>query len=202
MTMELRTTRTYLHGVAELLMAGPQFRRSGTIRLRSVPGGFATVKEPALAVEGDLLAGLKLSGATFADLAAGLGIEGGAPEGLYADGCGLGLDEVIQVEAEAAFAIARGFALADAAARLLAPELEPVLWPEHFDLGIALDEVNYGVSAGDGSCEEPYAYVAPWEPREGAFWNASFGAAKPLTELTGTESVLSFFAEGRQLAER
>src|SRR3954464_4284469 len=142
MTMDLKTTRMSLHGVAELLMAGPQFRQSGTIRLRSVPGGFATVKEPALAVEGDLLAGLKLSGTTFADLAAGLGIEAGAPDGLYADGSGLGLDEVIQVEAEAAFVIAKGFALGDAAARLLAPGLEPVLWPEHFDLAIALDEVN------------------------------------------------------------
>jgi hypothetical protein len=202
MTMDLKTTRTSLHGVAEMLMAGPQFRQSGTIRLRSVPGGFATVKEPALAVEGDLLAGLRLSGTTFADLAAGLGIEAGAPEGLYADGSGLGLDEVIQVDAEAAFVIAKGFALGDAAVRLLAPELEPVLWPEHFDLAIALDEVNYGVSAGDGSCEEPYAYVAPWEPREGTFWNASFGAAKPLTELTGTEAVLAFFTEGRRLAGR
>src|SRR5215203_3573886 len=98
MVMDLKKTRTSLHGVAELLMAGPQFRRSGTIRLRSVPGGFATVKEPALAVDGDLLAGLELSGTTFADLAAGLGIDGGAPEGLYADGSGLGLDDVIEVE--------------------------------------------------------------------------------------------------------
>jgi len=202
MVMDLKKTRTSLHGVAELLMAGPQFRRSGTIRLRSVPGGFATVKEPALAVEGDLLAGLKLSGTSFADLAAGLGIDGGAPEGLYADGSGLGLDDVIEVEAEAAFVIARGFALGDAAARLLAPELEPVLWPEHFDLGITLDEVNYGVSAGDGSCEEPYAYVGPWEPREGTFWNTSFGAAQPLRELPDTEAVFAFFAQGRRLAER
>src|SRR4051812_44813643 len=103
MTMNLKTTRKSLHGVAELLMAGPQFRQSGTIRLRSVPGGFATVKEPALAVEGDLLAGLRLSGTTFADLAAGLGLDAGPPEGLYADGSGLGLEDVVQVDAEAAF---------------------------------------------------------------------------------------------------
>jgi hypothetical protein len=32
------------------------------------------------------------------------------------------------------------------ALRSFAPGLEPVLWPEHFDLGIKLDEVNFGVS--------------------------------------------------------
>ncbi|MEO5875660.1 MAG: hypothetical protein ABIS86_15405 [Streptosporangiaceae bacterium] len=200
--MDLTTTRTHLHGVAELLMAGPQYRQSGTIRLRSVPGGFATVAEPALAVDGALLAGLRLSGTTFGELAAGLGLTGGAPDGLYADGSGLGLDDAVRVEEEAAFVIARGFALGDAAARLLAPGSEPVLWPEHFDLGITLDEVNYGVSAGDASCEEPYAYVGPWQPPKGTFWNVPFGAARPLSALPGTEEVLAFFAEGRELLRR
>ena len=37
-----------------------------------------------------------------------------------------------------------------------------VLWPEHFDVGIDANEVNYGVSPGDASCPEPYAYVGPW----------------------------------------
>ena len=26
----------------------------------------------------------------------------------------------------------------------------PILWPEHFDVGITLDQVNYGLSPGDG----------------------------------------------------
>jgi hypothetical protein len=43
----LAATRRSLHGVAELVMAGPQFRRSRSIQLRVVPGGFGTVAEPA-----------------------------------------------------------------------------------------------------------------------------------------------------------
>jgi hypothetical protein len=27
----------------------------------------------------------------------------------------------------------------------LAPDLEPVFWPEHFYIGSAIDEINYGV---------------------------------------------------------
>ena len=36
-------TRRSLHGVAELLLAGPQHRAHGTIRLRVTPGGFGGV---------------------------------------------------------------------------------------------------------------------------------------------------------------
>jgi len=60
--------------VAELLLAGPQFRRSGTIRLRVTPGGFATVKAPELRVEGaELVAGAQR-----------LGLPGNTPAGLAA----------------------------------------------------------------------------------------------------------------------
>jgi hypothetical protein len=72
-----------------------------------------------------------------------------------------------------------------------------VLWPEHFDVAVTLDEVNYGVSLGDGYLPEPYAYVGPWQPRTGEFWNAPFGAAKPLTGM----DVEDFFRTGlRQLS--
>jgi hypothetical protein len=71
-----------------------------------------------------------------------------------------------------------------------------VLWPEHFDVAITLDEVNYGASPGDGYLGEPYAYVGPFEPREGEFWNAPFGAARPLRELDG--EITAFFRAGRE----
>lgn len=61
---------------------------------------------------------------------------------------------------------------------------------------VTLDEVNYGVSPGDDAIPEPYAYVGPWTPQTGDFWNASFGAARLLTELT---DVLAFFQKGRAL---
>jgi hypothetical protein len=82
----------------------------------------------------------------------------------------------------------------------LAPESTPVLWPEHFDVGISLDEVNYGVSPGDAHLDEPYAYAGPWQPRQGSFWNASFGATRPLRLLPGSTALLDFFMEARDRA--
>jgi hypothetical protein len=198
---DFTSTRRSLHGVAELLLAGPQYRRSGTIRLTAATGGFATVADPRLAVAGDLLTRggqpvMPLSGATLADLAAAAGVDCGAPAGLYTDGSGLLPADTLRVEPQAARAIARAFADGDAALRRLSPESTPVLWPEHFDLGITLDEVNYGVSPGDASVPEPYAYVGPWTPRQGPFWNASFGASRPLAQLPGPDALLDFFQEG------
>jgi len=77
---------------------------------------------------------------------------------------------------------------------------EPVLWPEHLDVALAHDEVNFGVSPGDAWAAVPYAYVGPWEPRRGDFWTAPFGAARRLDELGGADGVAAFFAEGRRRA--
>ena len=77
-----------------------------------------------------------------------------------------------------------------------------MLWPEHFDVAIDAGEVNYGVSPGDGSCPEPYAYVGPWHfgersGRDDDFWNASFGASRTVRELGDQAGVLAFFRAGR-----
>ena len=72
-----------------------------------------------------------------------------------------------------------------------------MLWPEHFDVGISVNEVGYGISAGDGYLDEPYAYVAPRQRREAAFWNAPFGAARPIAELSDVDALVAFLAEGR-----
>jgi len=62
-----------------------------------------------------------------------------------------------------------------------APAETPVLWPEHFDVAIRVQDATFGVSPGDGFIEEPYAYVGVSRPPAGdAFWNAPFGAAVPL----------------------
>jgi hypothetical protein len=190
--------RQTLHAVAELVLAGPQYRRSGTIRLRIVPGGFATVAAPDLQViRGELVGAGPIDGRTPAELAAAVGVDVGAPEGLYHDGSGVDAGAVLTIDPAATAAIVGAFEAGDAALRELAPDQTPILWPEHFDLGSALDEVNYGVSAGDGYLDEPYAYVGPWQPRTGDFWNAPFGAARPVRELT---DLLAFFAEGRRHA--
>jgi hypothetical protein len=200
----LSETRRGLHAVAELVLAGPQYRRSGTIRLRPTPRGFGTIAEPALRVEGAWLVtgerDLALDGATAEGLGAAAGVEAGAPADLYRDGSGVRLDEALRVDEAAAAYLADCFALGDAALRALAPAETPVLWPEHFDLGITADEVNYGVSPGDGWLAEPYAYVGPWRPRTGPFWNAPFGAARPLGELAGLDAVTGFLRLGRERA--
>src|SRR5262249_44734626 len=98
---------------------------------------------------------------------------------------------------EAARWLARCWAAGEEAMRRLAPDEQPVLWPEHFDVGIRTEDTNYGVSPGDDFLAEPYAYVTPPTSRTGHFWNAPFGAARPMRELDGVDAVHAFFLEGR-----
>ena len=197
-----QATRTSLHAIGELLLAGPQYRRDGTIRLQVLPGAISTVTAPELRADhlnvwsGDT--SVPVRGATYLDLASGLGVVAGAPEGLYGDGSGVAPTDHPDLDPERALALLDAFYRGDQALRLFAPELTPVLWPEHFDVAIGLDEVNYGVSLGDSFLDEPYMYVGPYKPRSGAFWNAPFGAAQPLAETV--DGAAEFFAEGRRLA--
>lgn len=204
MDAELTRTRRSLHAVAELVLAGPQYRTSGTIRLRVTPGGFATVADPPLRVDGlDLVTPVgrvPMPGQSLGALGAAAGVSAGAPEGLYHDGCGVGVDDVVAVDPARVARLESGLALGDRALRAFAPGEIPVLWPEHFDLGISVDQVNYGVSPGDGYLGEPYAYVGPWHRREGDFWNAPFGAARPLRELSDVDELVAFFTTGRAAA--
>ena len=198
----LVATRRALHAVAEQVLAGPQYRSAGTIRLNITPGGFGQVKGP-LRVEGDELVGergrVPLRG-TITEVAAAVAVEPGVPEGLYSDHAELGPADPIDVDPAAAAEIADWLARGDQALRALAPDVEPVLWPEHFDLGIQLDEVNYGISPGDAGHPRPYAYVGPWKLRTGPFWNAPFGALRDADELPDTAAVLTFFRAGRAAA--
>ena len=169
------------------------------------PGGFATTVAPDLRVEGlhvvagDVRAPLE-EGRSYAELAASVGVTASRLDDVYPEGPSLGEDDHLDVEPAAAAEIAEAFRIGDAAMRMLAPAEWPVLWPEHFDVGITLARVNYGLSPGDAAIDEPYAYVGPWEPAsyEGAFWNAPFGAAQPLTALGGAAAVLAFFREGQR----
>lgn len=196
--------RRTLHGLAELVLAGPQHRRSGTIRLRVNPDGFTTVAEPPLELRTtELVAGdlrIPLAGHSYAHLAAAAGLVAGAPEGLYHDGSAVDLDEPIQLDPGVGAHILACLNRGDQALRRLDPVATPVLWPEHFDVAISMAEVNYGVSGGDGYCPEPYAYVGPWKPRPDPFFTAPFGAARPMAQLATVEDVLDFFARGRAAA--
>ena len=84
----------------------------------------------------------------------------------------------MQPAAAADFYVA--WVLGDAVLRAFAGDhysagLEPVLWPEHLDVAITVDEVNYGISPGDDAIAEPYAYVGPHRPRQAL--KQPFGAA-------------------------
>ena len=201
---ELVATRTSLHGVAELLIAGPQYRAHGTIRLRVTDGGFGGVVLPVRVAGGELVTDggrVPLTG-TCRELAASTGIDIGRPEGVYSDTSALEADSPLAVDPAAAETICDWFVVGDTGLRAFAPGSEPVLWPEHFDLGVSLEEVNYGISPGDAGHPGPYAYVGPWEPREGEFWNVSFGALRAVEELPDAEAITAFFAAGRDAARR
>ncbi len=207
----LEHTRRSLHAVAELLLAGPQFEHSERIELRVTPGGFGTTQPPDLRVDGaELVAGdrrIGLDQATIASLAGAVAVSPRTLRDVYAVGPDLDEGATLDVDATAAHEIARAFELGDSALERLAPERPRVVWPEHFDVAIDADEVNYGVSPGDATCPEPYAYVGPWNfgDRDDAtddFWNASFGASRTVRELGDQVGVLAFFTEGRERARR
>jgi hypothetical protein len=196
------STRRSLHALAELLLAGPQYVASEDVRLRATPGGFGTTKGLDARVDGVELvvegARHPLTG-TYEQVAQRAGLEARSLSDVYSDGPAVRADDALSLDADAAASIADVFARGDAALRSMADE-EPVLWPEHFDIGISLDEVNFGVSPGDSHVAEPYAYVGPWVRREGPFWNMSFGAIRPMRELPDVDSVAAFFREGAEHA--
>jgi hypothetical protein len=200
-------TRRSLHGVAELLLAGPQHAASGKITLRALPGGFGTTRARDVRVDGTtVVAGDRqatIDGRTARELGDELGLRPGELSHVYRDGSGIGLDDELRVDPTAAERVAHAYAIGDQALQALAPDLTPILWPEHFDIGVTLDgeHINFGVSPGDGTITVPYMYVGPWEPppRDG-FWNQPFGAAR---ELAGdVDDLVAFFEEGRARLNR
>jgi len=197
------TTRRALHAIAEQVLAGPEHRRTGEIALRVTTDGFATTTAPDLRVTSTQLicdrGEFALNGATCAGLAAAAGVEVGPPVDLYSDLTGLGAEEPLMVDGAAAAQLMAALRRGDDALRRLEPTQTPILWPEHFDVAITAAEVNYGVSPGDGYLAEPYAYVGLRKPRPGEFWNAPFGAARPLRDLPGA-ALDDFLARGRELS--
>jgi len=198
------TTRRSLHVVAEELMAGPQYRVSATIRLRVSEGGIETVELPTLRLDGETLAladrVAELDGRTVADVARQLDLVAGPPVGAYPRSQSDRAEESLVVDPSSVHRLMAAFEVGQAALTAFAPDQIPVLWPEHFDLGIQRDEVNYGLSGGDSYHEFPYAYVGPWSTLEGDFWNAPFGAARPVGPHTEAVEILEFFGRGRELA--
>lgn len=215
----LGLTRVSLHAVAELLLAGPQRRATGTLRLAVRAGGFATVRPfddvLLVAVDGTELVVIRaeevrrlpLAG-TFGELADAAGLAPADLADAYRDSSGATPADRVEVHPAAAAELTAAWGAGDAALRAFglavvgAEAPEPVLWPEHFDVAVTVAGTNYGVSPGDAGIPEPYAYVGPDTPRQGEFWNQPFGAARTVRELGGESGVLDFLRAGHELLTR
>ena len=215
-TPALSRTRESWHRVAEHVLAAGQFAAAGTIRLRPSPGGFATtvgIDGRQLAVTGTELEVVdgadrrRVPLTTLGEVAEAAGVAPGL-RGSYPPVTPLDLDAPLAVDPGAAGLLAGWFALGDAALRRVAEELgapqDPVLWPEHLDVGVVVDAVNYGCSPGDDAIPEPYVYVGPHggPPADDPFWNAPFGAAAPAGRIASVDDAVAFFREGRTLVEK
>lgn len=202
---ELRRSRESLHSVAEWLLAGPQKSVSDTVRLQIVPEGFATVAEPNIAVHGVYLVhggeAVAIHGRTIDSLAREVGIAPRSAVDAHSSTPTDVLTRILEVDDEAVSYLMRCYEWGHQAMVTFCAHETPVLWPEHFDVAITWDEVNFGVSPGDDFHPEPYAYVGPWTPRSGEFWNASFGAFRSLSDLASPEGIIEFFTQGRRHAQ-
>src|SRR3954471_10881762 len=203
-------TRESWHRVAEHVLAAGQFAAAGTIRLRPWPGGFATtvgidgrrlavVGDRLLLIDGDVSHSQPLT--TMRAAAAFAGVTPGL-RGSYVPATSADPDAALRIDVAAARRLADWYALGDAALRRFAeqigPPVEPVLWPEHFDVAITLDGVNYGASPGDEAMPEPHLYVGPHggPPSADRFWNATFGAAAAAGRISTTDDAVAFFSAG------
>ena len=208
-------TRGSWHRLAEHVLAAGQFAATGTIRLRPHPGGFATTVGVAgrqLAVVGDRLAVIdgderrETPLTTVGDAAAFAGVTPGL-RGSYSPSTPDDPDAELAVDPGTARLLADWYALTEVALRSFCTRRgvaqEPVLWPEHLDVAVAVDSVNYGGSLGDDTVPEPYLYVGPHggPPSADPFWNAPFGAVMTVDQIRTPDQAVDFFEQGRALID-
>ena len=196
-------TRRRLHGIGECLMAGPQRRAGGRFTLRVTPGGFATTGSPALRLDGtDILVDecrrVAVAG-KFSDLADALGVDFGAPLDDYPAGSEATPTDEVSLDATSARLIQAWYLKADAALRVMAPRQTPILWPEHFDVAILLDDTSYGASPGDAFHPTPYAYVSSAVHDGSDFWNAPFGAIRSQEQMHAIDDLVTFWRAAQAL---
>jgi hypothetical protein len=214
--MRLVETREALHAVAEHVLAPARHRATGRIGLRVVPGGFGTpvfdgsdgldrqviVRGVDLVVrEGDDERTMPID--TVGTAAAFVGIAPGADPAVYRPVTPLEPDAPLRMDPGAVAAIVDWFTLGNEALHqfrsTIGDSSEIQLWPEHFDLALTVDRVNYGASPGDAEHPEPYLYVGPFEPRSGDFWNEPFGASRSRDRVADVAAALGFLLEGHDL---
>jgi hypothetical protein len=208
-----------LHVLAEHVLGAGLHAATGHIGLQVAPGGFATPTSAVAALDGrfsvahGVLVLDRPDGArqeapisTVRSAAEFFGVAPGMPASVYQPSNELDLDGLLPIDVAVAERIGEWLALGDEALDRFAADHageQPgsrTLWPEHFDLGFSMAEVNYGVSPGDAVHAEPYLYVGPRTPRTGAFWNEPFGASVAASAIRSLADAVAFFEQGRTLA--
>ena len=206
--MSLEESRISLHTLAETVAAGPQYATSGTIRLRVVQRAVTTVADPVVRIDATGVSGPGGSVAladvtTAAAVGEAIGVTAGRA-GIYPDSSGRQPDDRLTLDAGDVERLLTWYAVGSLALAAFAAQETTVLWPEHFDLAISVDGINYGVSGGDRYSAEPYAYVGPPEvPPDDPFFDVAFGALRTWDQVPDAAAVTAFFSEGRsRLSER
>jgi hypothetical protein len=218
-------TRSDLHRLSAHVLGRRRYEVSGHFGLRSSADGIVT---PAFGPEPEALrltpaclirevgtssSAMALGGATLAALAlfagADLGAEFSAGPGTPTPGPTdepLGLDPTELVALFSWFGL--GWRVIDEVVAERSGDWRQStvqLWPEHLDVGTALEGfgagggVNLGFSAGDAFSEEPYAYVGPWgaeRPGDDGYWNAPFGALMTRAEVRDAAGGVAFMRAG------
>jgi hypothetical protein len=162
-----------LHRVAEDIVA-PARKPENEIALQATPGGFGT---PEFEHRG-VVQQVRVEGAELVHRVDGrerraalTSLE--AARQLVSDLVPEGPAGPLAVDPEAARVLGDWYALGNAVLSSFSAA-EVRLWPEHFDIAIDMDEVNFGFSPGDAGHAEPYAYVGPWNAVvSGEMWNAT-----------------------------
>ncbi len=222
----LTRTRRGLHALAEQVLAAEEYRHTGRIGLRTTPGGIATPwaivdgAKRCVRIEGTeivLIVGderIARPVTTVREAAELLDLEPGAPP-VYEPATPVDVDRPLDLDPAAVALIADWYEFGNLALeRFVAAHgevsNEPTLWPEHFDLAVTVpDEVRgeivVGVSPGDDTDLDPYAYVA-WQGfavdddgnPEDDWWNRPWGRWVPAAEFATTDELVDLFEEGFQ----
>ena len=218
---DLVPTREWLHTLAEQLLAGDLYRRTGRIGLRATTGGFGQPEHfvgdvrrrarvdllgpagPELVVlRGDVETRSPLT--TLAAAAGSADAELGAPP-VYAAQTSLDPESPASLDADAARELGRFIVYAsdvlEQYRRAVAARTPTIaqLWSEHFDLACSASEVNFGASPGDALHERPYLYVGPWTlppPGDATDWNETWGRSLTWTPAQTVDEGMAFLSAG------
>jgi hypothetical protein len=204
----LVSTRRSLHALAEQVISPLRVQATGNeIALQVRPEGFGTPDLPGggwVGTRGSQLIRVDPSGeqqsiaiTSLRAAARFLGLDEAAASTLS--------DKTLEIHAGATLRLADVWATGADALSTFSPDTPPILWPEHFDIAIELDNATYGISPGDPDHTEPYAYVSPWttpsKTGPSTFWNATgfTGAERVVADADDDAEIVSLFRAAQDL---